>query len=98
MAKSKLQPLADRVIVSASFEKKTLSGIIIPDSASKDRPVQGIVVAVGPGRMGNDNKRVPLEVKVGDMVLFSKYGPDEVKVEGQNFFVLREDQILAVIK
>ena len=98
MAKMKVFPLADRVVVSLATEKKTASGIIIPEIAAKDRPERGTVIAVGPGKLTEDGKRIPLEVKVGDEVVFSKYGPDEIKVEGQEYYILREDQILAVIK
>jgi chaperonin GroES len=98
MAKTKLIPLADRVIVEPASEQKTKSGIIIPETAGKDRPEQGVVVAVGKGKVGDDNKRIPLEVSVGDTVVFAKYGPESVKVEGKEYFILREDQILAIIK
>ena len=102
MAKSKIKsfhlvPLADRVIVSPVLEEKTKSGIIIPDTAGKERPERGLIVAVGKGKIGDDNKRIPLEVSVGDMVIFSKYGPDEIKIEGVHYYILREDQILAII-
>ncbi len=98
MAKTKLHPLGDRIAVSILTEKKTASGIIIPDTASKERPEQGTVVAVGPGRLTDDGKRVPMQVKIGDTVVFSKYGLDEVKIDGSNYYLLREDQVLAVIK
>jgi chaperonin GroES len=98
MAKMKLIPLADRVVVTPVTEKKTLSGIIIPETAGKDRPERGTVVAVGKGRVGDDGKRIPLEVSVGDEVVFSKYGPEEIKVDGFDYYILREDQILAIIK
>lgn len=98
MAKMKLTPLGDRVIVSLVAEKKTVSGIIIPDTASKERPEQGVVVAAGPGRLADDGKRLPMQVKVGDTVVFSKYGPDEVKIEGEQYYILREEQVLAIIK
>lgn len=100
MANKKLDivPLADRVIVAPMTEEKTKSGIIIPDTANKERPERGTVLAVGRGKMGEDNKPIPLEVKVGDIVIFSKYGPDEIKLEGTEYYILREDQILAIIK
>lgn len=98
MAKTKLHPLGDRIAVSILTEKKTASGIIIPDTASKERPEQGIVVAAGPGRFADDGKRIPMQVKVGDTVVFSKYGPDEVKIDGSSYYILREEQVLAVIK
>ncbi len=97
----KIIPLSDRVIVKpfTEAEKKTKSGILIPDTASKERPEQGTVIAVGEGRWNEDgDARMKMSVKVGDTVLFSKYGPDEVKIDGEEYYVLREDSILAVIK
>jgi len=98
MAKIKIQPLADRVIVTPVTEKKSASGIIIPDTANKERPERGTVVAVGSGRLNDEGVRIPLELAVGDEVVFSKYGPEEIKVDGVQYFILREDQVLAVIK
>ena len=97
--KHKIVPLHDRVVVKpfTEEEKKTKSGLIIPDTVSKERPEQGKVLAVGEGRFNDDGKRIPMTVKVGDIILFSKYGPDEVKVEGEEFYILREDSILAII-
>ena len=97
---SKIIPLHDRVLVkpASNNEKKTASGIIIPDTINKERPEQGEVVAVGEGRMTDDGKVIPLTVKVGDTVIFSKYGPDEVKVDDEEYFILSESSILAVIK
>lgn len=92
-----LKPLADRVIVSPILEETTKSGIIIADTKGKERPERGLVVAVGEGKMGDDHKRIPLEVAVGDVIIFSKYGPDEIKIEGLEYYILREDQILAII-
>lgn len=96
----KLIPLGDRVIVAPILDeqKKTSSGIYIPETASKERPEQGKVIAVGPGKWNEEGTRqIPLSVKVGDIVIFSKYGPDEVKIDGNEYFILREDSILAVI-
>lgn len=98
--KSGIIPLHDRVLVrpfDAKEMNKTVSGIIIPDTVSKEKPEQGEVVAIGPGKW-EDGKRVPLGVKVGDRVLFSKYGYDEVKFEGAEYYILREESILAVIR
>jgi chaperonin GroES len=78
-------------------ETKTKGGIIIPDTA-KEKPAEGKVVAVGHGRLGDDGKRVALEVKKGDRVLFSKYGGTEVKVEGDEYLIMREDDILGIIE
>lgn len=98
---SKIIPLGDRILVkpmSPEDTKKTKSGIIIPDTVSKERPEQGKVIAVGAGRTNDDGKVIPMRVKAGDMVLFSKYGPDEIKVDGEEYVILKEENILAIIK
>ncbi|MEK7100078.1 MAG: co-chaperone GroES [Patescibacteria group bacterium] len=93
-----IQPLADRVVVKpAPREEVSASGIIIPDTASREKPGQGIVVAVGPGKY-EDGKLLPMNVKVGNTVLFSKYGYDEVKIDGQEYFILPESSVLGIIK
>jgi chaperonin GroES len=92
-----LFPLADRVIV-APMEKETMKGgIIIPDTA-KEKPQEGKVVAVGPGKIGDDGKRTVLEVKAGDRVLFGKYAGTEMKIDGVEHVFMREDDILGVIE
>lgn len=94
-------PLGDRVLVRPGFPdeaKKTKSGIIIPETVNKERPEQGEVIAVGEGKTTDDGKIIPMKVKIGDRILFSKYGPDEVKIEDTEYYILREDSILAVIK
>ena len=99
--KNNIVPLGDRILVkplSSDDIKKTKSGIIIPDTVSKERPEQGKVIAVGEGRQTDDGKIVKLRVKVGDTILFSKYGPDEVKIDGEEFMILKEEQVLAIIK
>ncbi|HVY35818.1 MAG TPA: co-chaperone GroES [Candidatus Paceibacterota bacterium] len=96
--KTRLIPLADRVIVQIAKEKKSASGLIIPETAGKEKPERGIVVAVGKGKKNDAGVYVPLEVNVGDDVVFSKYGPDEITVDGIVYFILREDQILAIVK
>ena len=73
------------------------SGLIIPDTVSKEKPQKGKVLAVGPGKVDNNGNRVPMDVNTGDMILFSKYGPTEIKVEGQDLLVLNETDVLAVI-
>lgn len=96
-----IMPLGDRVLIEGISEregKKTASGIIIPETIDKERPEKGRVVAVGEGRMTDDGAVLPPRVKVGDTVIFSKYGPDEIKVEGKTYFILKEDSILAVVK
>lgn len=94
----KLRPLGDKLIVSAaSKEEKTASGLVLPET-STERPEQGTVVAVGPGRLDDDGERMPMSVKVGDKVMFKKYSPDEIKVDGVDYLVLSESDILAVIE
>lgn len=93
----KINPLGDRVVVKAvEQEERTKSGIVLPDTA-KERPQEGNVVAVGPGRILENGQKVPVEVKVGDRVLYSKYGGTEVKVEGEEYLILSERDILAVL-
>ncbi len=95
--KTGIQPLADRVLVKRiEEEQQTRGGIIVPDTA-KEKPVQGKIVAVGPGRMNETGKRIPLELKKGDKVLFGKYSGTEVTVGDQEYLIMREDDILAVI-
>lgn len=94
----KIRPLHDRILVKrVEEETKTKGGIIIPDTA-KEKPAEGKVAAVGNGRLGDDGKRIALEVKVGDRVLFSKYGGTEVKVEGEEYLIMREDDILGIVE
>ncbi len=93
----KIKPLRDRVIVRRlNEEEKTRGGIIIPDTA-KEKPQEGEVVAVGSGKVLEDGKIVPLEVKKGDKILFGKYSGTEVKVDGEEFLMMREDEILGVL-
>ena len=92
-----LKPLNDRVLVKRlESEERTASGLYIPDTA-KEKPSKGEVVAVGPGKHADDGKLVPTAVKVGDMVLFNKYAGTEVKIDGAEHLVMREDDILAII-
>ena len=93
----RIRPLHDRVIVKRTEEEeKTKGGIIIPDTA-KEKPAEGKVIAVGEGRIKKDGTKIPLEVKVGDRVLFSKYSGTEVKIDGEEHLMMREDDILAVV-
>lgn len=94
-----IEPLGDRVLVKPmkNDEKVSASGIIIPDTVDKEKPAQGKVIAVGKGRY-DDGVLVPMSLKVGQTILFSKYGYDEVKVEGEEYYILSESQVLAVIK
>jgi chaperonin GroES len=93
----KIKPLDDRVIVvRVDKEQKTAGGIIIPDTA-KEKPQEGKVVAVGPGKRDEDGKRIPPEVKEGDRILFSKYAGTEIKIDGVEHLFMREDDILAIL-
>ncbi|CAN5154353.1 co-chaperone GroES [soil metagenome] len=93
----KIRPLADRIVVKRTAEEeKTKGGIIIPDSA-KEKPVEGTVIAVGAGKVLKDGKVRPLDVKAGEVVLFGKYSGTEVKIDGVEHVLLREDDILAVV-
>lgn len=92
-----LKPLGDRVVIRVlEQEEKTASGIFLPDTA-KEKPSQGEVVAVGPGKIQDDGKRVALDVKVGDKIIFSKYAGTEVKFEGTKYLIVSERDILAII-
>jgi chaperonin GroES len=94
----KIRPLQDRIIVKRiAEEEKTKGGIIIPDTA-KEKPQEGQVTAVGQGKLNEDGKVTPLDVKVGDKVLFGKYSGTEIKVEGEEHLIMREDDILGVIE
>jgi chaperonin GroES len=93
-----LKPLGDRVIVEPTeSEEMTASGIILPETA-KERPQQGKVLAAGPGRRDDDGKRIEMDVKAGDNVLFAKYSGTEVKVEGKKLLILKETDILAIVE
>ncbi|MBI5138518.1 MAG: co-chaperone GroES [Candidatus Vogelbacteria bacterium] len=97
-----IKPLGDRVVVKPTSEhergQKTKSGIFIPETAEKERSEKGVVVAVGKGRISDDGKLIQMSVKIGDHVLFAKYGPDEIKLDGEDYFILSESNILAVIE
>ncbi len=94
----KIKPLGDRILVKRiKEEERTKGGIIIPDTA-KEKPQEGKVVAVGKGKYGDDGKLIPIEVKAGDKILFGKYSGSEVKLEGEDHLILREDDILGIIE
>jgi len=94
----KIRPLQDRVIVRRlEEEEKTKGGIIIPDTA-KEKPQEGKIVAVGKGKTTEEGKLIPLDVKVGDRILFGKYGGTEIKVEGEELLIMREEDILGIIE
>ena len=93
----KIKPLADRIVIKpAAAEEKTKGGIILPDTA-KEKPVVGEVVAAGPGRRADDGKIVPMEVKVGDKVLYGKYSGTEVTLDGQEYLIMRESDLFAIV-
>jgi chaperonin GroES len=94
----KLRPLQDRIVVKRVAEETTTKGgIIIPDTA-KEKPAEGKVVAVGNGKVADDGKRIALEIKAGDRILFGKYSGSEVKIDGEEFLIMREDDVLGVIE
>ena len=94
----KVRPLHDRVIVKRVDEEEiTKGGIIIPDTA-KEKPVEGEIVAVGDGKVADDGKKIPLEVKAGDKVLFGKYAGTEIQIEGEENLIMREDDIIAIVE
>ncbi len=92
-----LMPLSDHLVVKAVTEEKSVGGIILP-SADKEKPERGEVVAVGPGKMLESGSRAGMSVKVGDVVVFKKYSPDEVKVGKEEYLIIREDDVLAIMK
>ena len=94
----KIRPLHDRIVVARlEAEEKTKGGIIIPDTA-KEKPVEGKVIAVGKGKISDDGKVRPLDVKVGDRILFSKYSGSDIKISGEEHLIMREEDVLAVIE
>jgi chaperonin GroES len=98
VASVNIQPLEDKILVEANeAETRTASGIVIPDTA-KEKPQEGTVIAVGPGRIDDNGKRVPLDVAEGDVVIYSKYGGTEVKYSGEEYLVLSARDVLAVIE
>jgi len=94
----KIRPLHDRLIVKRlEEEEKTKGGIIIPDTA-KEKPIEGKVIAVGEGRIKKDGKKIPMEVKKGDRILFAKYAGTEVKIDGEEHLMMKEDDVLAIVE
>ncbi len=94
----KLKPLGDRVVVQTIEEEVTKSGIVLPDTASKEKPQRGKVIAVGTGRISDEGKRIELEVKADEIIIFSKYSGTEIKVQNEEYLILSERDILAVIE
>ncbi len=91
----KLQPMGNRLVVKPmQSEEKTKSGIYLPDTA-KEKPQEGKVIAVGPGKVTDEGKRIPMEVEVGDVIIYAKYGGSEIKIDDEDLIIMREDDILA---
>lgn len=94
-----IKPLADHVLIEPlKEEQKTASGILLPETIEKERPEQGKIVAVGPGKKTEEGKVIPMNVKEGDTVLFTKYGPNEVKIEDKEYLIAKEEDILAILE
>lgn len=96
MAKVNLKPLGGNLLVKAIVEK-SVSGIVLPDTIDKEKPQKGEVIALGIGKVAKDGKKIAFNVKVGDIVLFKKYSPDEVEVNGEDYLIMDEDAILAIL-
>ena len=95
----KLQPLSDHIIIEPlKQEIKTKSGIVLHDTVEKEKPQEGKVIAAGPGRILESGAHAKMQVKAGDRVLFTKYSPTEVKIDGKEFFVIKEEDVMAIIK
>jgi len=94
-----IKPLSDHILIEPlEKEEKTKAGILLPDTVEKERPEQGKVIAVGPGRKTSSGKVIPLEVKKGDTILFTKYGPNEIKVDGKEYLIAKQEDILAILE
>ncbi len=95
----RIKPISDHILIEPiKEEEKTKTGILLPDTAEKERPEQGKIIAVGPGKKDKQGKFISLEVKPGDRVLFAKYGPNEIKVEDKEYLIAKEEDILAIIE
>lgn len=95
----KIKPLSDHILIEPQKrEEKTKSGILLPDTTDKEKPEEGRVIAVGPGRKVSSGKIIPMSVREGQKVLFTKYGPNEIKVDGKEYLIAKEEDILAVIE
>ena len=92
-----IKPLSNNILIEPIEEEKTKSGILLPETAEKEKSEQGRVIATGPGRKTGAGKVIPLEVKPGDKVLFTKYGPNEIKIENKEYLIAKEEDILAII-
>lgn len=94
----RIRPLGDRVLIEPLREEKRRGGIILPDTVEKERPEKGKIIAVGPGKIDNNGKKIPMSVKKGDKILFTKYGPNEIKIDDKEYLIAREEDILAIIE
>ena len=95
----KIKPISDHILIEPiKEEEKTKTGILLPDTAEKERPEQGKVIACGPGKKDKTGKFIPLEIKSGDKVLFTKYGPSEIKVDDKEYLIAKEEDILAILE
>jgi chaperonin GroES len=93
------KPLSNHIFIEPlEEEQRTQSGIVIPDTAEKEKPIKGKIIAVGPGKLNEKGERQPMAVKVGDVILFKKYGPDEIEIENKKYLVGDEDDILAILE
>lgn len=99
MAKSALIPLGGNILVKpVKIEKFSVAGIVLPDTVDKEKSQQGEIIALGTGKLTSDGKKIAFNVKVGDIVLFKKYSPDEVEINGEEYLIMEEDAILAIVK
>lgn len=95
----KIKPLSDHILIEPiNTEQKTQSGILLPETAEKERPEQGKVIAVGSGKKTSSGKIIPLDVKTGDVVIFTKYGPNEIEIDEKKYLIAREEDILAILE
>jgi len=95
---NKIKPLSGHILIEPLKEEKKKGGIILPETVEKERSEKGKVIAVGPGKIGDEGKRIAPEVKKGDVVLFSKYGPNEIKINGKEYLIAKEEDILAILE
>ena len=99
MAKPKIKPIGGNILVKPiEEESKTASGIVLPDTVDKEKPQKGEVIALGTGKLNEDGEKIPFNVKVGDIVVFKKYSPDEISIDDEDYLIMSEDDILAVIE
>jgi len=93
----KIRPLSDHIVIEPLKDKPKKGGIILPETADKERSEKGKVIAVGPGKINKEGKYIPIGVKKGDTVMFTKYAPNEVKIDGKEYLVVRQDDLLAIL-